>query len=192
MRLVRSSFAIGMSAALVLGAALAGSAILSVDPKKESAGGANRPVWAQAEWLFPNDPWGKGKAFRCKAPDCDSEVHLYVRAKLGFCNCTTGVADDEDLRGMGDLQLIAGQATPVGAGRPITIGSMNGRTRIYRVVSSQGGNQTVISIVFNQRCDMVAATAVLSHGGSPLTEPAVLDFLNSDTILKWVDTTLGL
>jgi hypothetical protein len=55
---------------------------------------------------------GRGKAFRCKAADCGGEVQLYVRAKLSFSNCATGVADDGDLEQMGDL---IGKATPVAA-----------------------------------------------------------------------------
>ncbi|MGY4506290.1 hypothetical protein ACVWYH_010247 [Bradyrhizobium sp. GM24.11] len=68
-----------------------------------AASGEIRPVWTETDWPFGADPWGKGKAFRCKADDCGGEVQLYVRAKLGFCNCATGVADDADLEQMGDL-----------------------------------------------------------------------------------------
>ena len=66
---------------------------------RHAAATATAPVWTEIAWPFPNDPWGKGKAFRCRAADCGAEVNVYLRAKIGFCNCTTGVADDEDLRG---------------------------------------------------------------------------------------------
>jgi hypothetical protein len=56
-----------------------------------------RPVWTEVKWPFPIDQWGTGRAFVCKAGDCGSEVKLYLRAKLGSCNCATGVADDADL-----------------------------------------------------------------------------------------------
>jgi hypothetical protein len=46
-------------------------------------------------------------------------VNIYLRAKLGFCNCTTGVADDDDLDRMGDLYLIGD--SPLGAGRQINV-----------------------------------------------------------------------
>jgi len=49
---------------------------------------------------------GKGKAFQCKAADCGTEINLYLRAKIGFCNCTTGVADDEELERLSDFDLI--------------------------------------------------------------------------------------
>src|SRR5580704_17376624 len=62
-----------------------------------------RPVWTEAAWPFPVDQWGGGWAFQCKAADCGIDVKLYLRPKIGFCNCQTGVADDEELDRVGDL-----------------------------------------------------------------------------------------
>ena len=31
------------------------------------------PVWAEIDWPFPMDEWGKGKAFRCAAADCGTD-----------------------------------------------------------------------------------------------------------------------
>lgn len=153
-----------------------------------AASGETRPVWTETDWPFGADPWGKGKAFRCKAADCGGEVQLYVRAKLGFCNCATGVADDADLEQMGDLALI-GTATPIGAGREIIVGPMRGRSRAYRV---EGNRNAALSLAFNQRCDMVAATALVGPGAPASLELAVLAFLNSDRMLKWAEIALGL
>jgi hypothetical protein len=153
-----------------------------------AASGEVRPVWTEIDWPFGADPWGKGKAFRCKAEDCGGEVQLYVRPKLGFCNCATGVADDGDLEQMGDLPLI-GKATPTAAGREIVVGPMRGRSRAYRV---EGNPKAALSLAFNQRCDMVAATALLAPGATASLEPAVLAFLNSDRMLKWAEIALGL
>ena len=63
----------------------------------------SRPVWTEAQWPFAADEWGKGKAFRCEAANCGVEVNLYIRAKIGFCNCTTGVSDDEELDRLADF-----------------------------------------------------------------------------------------
>ena len=41
-------------------------------------------VWYEAQWPFPVDEWGKGKAFRCEAANCGVAVDLYIRAKIGF------------------------------------------------------------------------------------------------------------
>ncbi|WP_046866251.1 hypothetical protein [Microvirga massiliensis] len=151
-----------------------------------------RPVWTETRWPFPVDPWGKGKAFRCKALDCGNEVNLYVRAKLGFCNCTSGIADDADLDRMDDLELIDHQAMPLGTGRPITVGSMQGRSRAYSLSGSQNRNDAAISIAFNERCDMVAATVLLRSGALATIEPIVINFLNSEPMLQWAEVTLGL
>ena len=188
MRVNARILVIAVSAVLVFAAAITASALLRGGSGDEGMSSRPiQPVWAETHWPFPVDPWGKGKAFQCKARDCGSEVHVYVRAKLGFCNCTTGIADDEDLDRMGDLDLIGGGATPNGAGRPITVGSMRGRSRIYSV-----SDRTVIAIAFNERCDMVAATTLLKHKPASAIESAVIDFLNSETMLKWTDVTLGL
>jgi len=192
MRLTGRSFAIVVSAALALVAAIAVSAVRSGDVAKESAPRALHPVWTEASWPFPVDPWGKGKAYRCKAADCGSEVQLYVRAKLGFCNCATGIADDTDLEQMGDLAMIGGQTKPLAAGRPITVGIMQGRARAYGVSGAQTQSEGAISLAYNQRCDMVAATVLLQHGAPTSIEPAVLAFLNSEMMLKWAEMTLGL
>lgn len=183
-----------VAAAVLAAAGALGLAGLSASraPTTDAARAASKPVWIETSWPFPVDPWGKGKAFRCKALDCGGEVHLYVRAKLGFCNCATGIADDADLDRMGDLELFGRQATPLGAGRPISVASMQGRARAYNLGGSQDRKETVISIAFNDRCDMVAATALVESGALATIEPAVMDLLNSARILKWVEATLGL
>ena len=72
------------------------------------AGGtpAAHPAWTEVKWPFPIDQWGTGRAFACKAADCGAEVSLYLRAKLGSCNCTTGIAEDADLDRMSDFDLV--------------------------------------------------------------------------------------
>lgn len=158
---------------------------------QQAAATATAPVWTEVAWPFPIDPWGKGKAFRCKAADCGTEVNIYLRAKMGFCNCTTGVADDDDLDRMGDLVLV-GEATPLGTGRPISIAWMKGRSRAYALNARNPPGKTAISVVFNERCDMIAATAVLGHDRPAATEPSVIEFLNGNTVMRWAETTLGL
>src|SRR5438105_12173048 len=68
---------------------------------------ALRPVWSEVKWPFPLDQWGTGRAFRCQAANCGAEINLYLRAKLGFCNCATGVSDDDELDRVGDLELFS-------------------------------------------------------------------------------------
>ena len=90
---------------------------------------------------------------------------------------------------MSDFELI-GEASPLGAGRQINVGRMQGRSRVYALGKPAG--KTAISVAFNDRCDMVVATAVLPHDRPESIEPGVLSFLNSETVLRWAEVTLGI
>jgi len=186
---MRRAAAIAVAAAS-LGSVLA-AAVLWFGLPQHAAATATVPVWTEVAWPFPMDQWGKGKAFRCRASDCGAEVNIYLRAKIGFCNCTTGVVDDEDLDRMGDLDLV-GVASPLGTGRPIGIAWMKGRSRAYMLNARNPLGKTVISVVYNERCDMIAATAVLGHDRPEMTEPSVMEFLNGSTVMRWAEVTLGL
>jgi hypothetical protein len=153
---------------------------------------AVRPVWAEVKWPFPIDQWGTGRAFACKAADCGTDVNLYLRAKLGSCNCTTGVADDVDLDRMSDFDLVGGEVLPFGAGRPITIAWMKGRSRAYALTGRKRPGESAISVALNDRCDMIVATVVLPHDRPATIEPGVMEFLNSRTVLHWAEVALGI
>jgi hypothetical protein len=157
-----------------------------------AARSAPHPVWTEMQWPFPVDQWGRGKAFRCKPADCGAEIKLYLRAKIGLCNCTSGVADDADLDRMSDFDLVDGEIAPLGAGRPIAIAWMNGRIRAYTLTTPNSSGKTAISVAFNDRCDMIVATVVLPHDRPTTIEPGVIQFLNSGTVLRWAEITLGL
>jgi hypothetical protein len=47
-------------------------------------------------------------------------------------------------------------------------------------------------VAFNDRCDMIVATVVLPHDQPAMIEPGVMDFLNSGTVLRWAEITLGI
>ena len=149
------------------------------------------PVWTEVAWPFPIDEWGKGKAFACRAADCGTEVDVYVRAKIGFCNCTTGVADDAELERLSDFDLVGGQVAALDDGGPIAVGWMKGRSRAYGISDSRGG-RSALSIAFNNDCDAIVATAVLGRNRRAKIEPQVIGFLNGDTVLQWAKVTLGL
>src|SRR5580700_4133854 len=74
------------------------------------------PVFAEEPWPFLLDQWGVGKAFACMPADCGVKVEVFVRPKIGFCNCSTGVSDDQELERVADTDLIAAQTRPLGAG----------------------------------------------------------------------------
>ena len=146
--------------------------------------------WAEVAWPFPMDQWGRGTAFRCKAADCGAEIMVYLRPKIGFCNCATGVSDDAELDRVADVSLFDDRYTALAPGREIKVGRMAGRSRPY--VVEAGNRAKVLAIAFNERCDVVAATAVIAHAEPTAFEPAVLAFLNGDTVLRWTEVKLGL
>ena len=125
-----------------------------------------RPVWTEAAWPFPIDQWGEGWAYQCKAADCGIDVNVYLRPKIGFCNCQTGVADDEELDRVSDLDLVGSESSALGPGRPITVHGMKGRSRGYTVAAPSA--KSVLSLAFNNRCDVIVATVVA--GDEPVVQ----------------------
>ena len=82
----------------VIGLALAGAALSLVAGSPSTAVTETdvRPRWVEVNWPFAIDQWGSGRAYTCRAADCGTNVDLYLRRKLGFCNCR-GVEDDDSL-----------------------------------------------------------------------------------------------
>ena len=175
---------------LALGVVLAGDATTSGFAQRASAAEPARAVWSEVKWPFPLDQWGLGKAFRCAPADCGTEVSVYLRANIGFCNCATGVSDDMELDRVGDLELLSDKFKGLRDGRPITVGWMNGRSRPYQVAVRYGAPRTALAIAFNDKCDVVVATVVADD--VPAAERAALAFLNGDVVRRWVEKELGL
>jgi hypothetical protein len=147
------------------------------------------PVWTEVVWPFPIDEWGKGKAFRCDASDCGVAVNLYIRAKIGFCNCATGVADDAELERLSDFRLIGEKLAALGAGQAIKVAWMKGRSRAYAIDNSQN---SALAVAFNDRCDAIVGTAVVAHPRPVAIEPGLVEFLNGKTVMDWATAALGL
>jgi hypothetical protein len=179
---------IAIALAFGIGGAVALVATGGFKPATRSeAAHASQPVWREVPWPFPMDEWGKGKSYRCSAAKCGTEVNVYLRAKIGFCNCASGVAHDADLDRLSDLALIGAQAAPLGGGRPIAVGWMKGRARPYQI-----GGATAVSTAFHNECDALVATAVYNRAPHAEIDRAVLGFLNSRTALDWARVELGL
>jgi hypothetical protein len=180
--------AIAVSVAALLAGSVAGILLLRRDAPGPTV--AATAVWSETAWPFPIDQFGKGKAFHCRAADCGTEVNLYIRAKIGFCNCTTGVADDEELGRISDFALFEMRLAALGPGQPIAVAWMKGRSRAFSIDGAAA--KSALSVGFNDRCDAIVATAVLGHDRPDKIEPALLAFLNSRTVLRWAEVTLGL
>ena len=99
-----------------LGSVLAAAVLMWSGLPRHAAATATAPVWTETPWPFPNDPWGKGKAFRCKATDCGTEVNVYLRDIAEVRDAT------EDLR---------------------SFTRINGRPGIRMQVQKQSGQNTV-------------------------------------------------
>jgi hypothetical protein len=152
----------------------------------------SHPKWAEVQWPHPTDEWGKGKAFRCEAADCGVEINLYIRAKIGFCNCKTGVSDDDELDRLSDFRLMGETPSVLGPGHPINVAWMKGRSRAYAIADPYRARNSALAVAFNDRCDAVVATAVVAQDRPAAIEPSVIAFLNSETIVHWAEVTLGL
>ena len=182
--------AFAIATAVAIAAMVGGyAAFLHAQTQHGSAG--HRPIWTEIEWPFPLDLWGPGPAFRCKAADCGSEVHLYLRAKIGFCNCTSAI-DDEMVDRVGDVDLLASKREALAPGRVINVRSMKGRSRGYAVSGRGATAKSALSIAFHDRCDLIVATAAIGSDRPSELEGAVLQFLNSDLVFRWAEATLGL
>jgi hypothetical protein len=156
----------------------------------------DRPVWTEVVWPFPVDEWGGGWAFQCKAADCGIDVDLCVRPKIGFCNCKTGVATDEELDRVSDIVLLGSEISAFGPGRPVKVKWMKGRSRAYEIAARWGSDRSAKSLLslafnpFNNTCDLIVATVVA--GDEPIAqEQAVLEFLNGDLVRHYAEELLG-
>jgi hypothetical protein len=147
---------------------------LTAKPQDLPPASAREPVWTEAAWPFPIDQWGQGWAYQCKAADCGVEINLYLRPKIGFCNCQTGVADDAELDRVSDLDLVGSKRSAPAPGHPITVHWMKGRSCGYKVVGS--AKPALEQLAFNDKCDRIVATVIA--GNEPVVqEQAVLKFL---------------
>ena len=102
--------------------------------------------WREIAWPFPRDAWPTGRAFRCDAASCGGMAEIYVRPKIGFCNCDTGVADDDEVDRVADLDLISERFVPVEAGRVVRVADMSGRSRAYDLDMADGSRHAAIGI----------------------------------------------
>jgi hypothetical protein len=151
----------------------------------------DQPVWTEVVWPFPIDEWGGGGwAFQCKAADCGTEVNLFLRPKIGFCNCQAGVADDEELDRVSDTELFGSERSALGPGKPIKVGWMKGRSRGYKLGSDRSA-KSLLSLAFNpfnRTCDVFVASVVADE---PVArEQAVLEFLDGDLVRHYAEELL--
>ena len=176
--------------ALPVMVALAGGVSADGLPAAGTANGPLQPHWTELKWPFPVDQWGSGRAFRCDAAACGVTVELYLRPKIGFCNCAKGVYEDAELDRVGDVALIGPQFSGIGDGQRVTVGWMKGRSRVFAVSGPYQAPGAAAAIAFNDKCDVVVAT-VMADAELARGARQALQFLNSEFVLRWARTELG-
>src|SRR5437868_7242495 len=170
-----------VSAAVALGALSGAAAYQYVAPRQDEQKGE----WQEIAWPFARDGWPAGKAFRCGAAACGGEVVLYVRPKMGFCNCDRGVADDDEDDRVADLDLMSEHFAPLAPGGLVRVADMTGRIRAYDLKMSDGLRHTAVGIAVSRRCDLLVAVAH-GKGDAPEVRRAALDFLGTREMTRWV------
>src|SRR5665213_1910239 len=129
--------------------------------------------------------WPAGRAFRCDAALCGEDVELYVRPKIGFCNCDSGVADDDEVDRVADLDLMSERFVPLEAGKVIRVAEMPGRIRAYDLTMADGSRHTAIGIAVSHRCDLLVAVAQ-GKGNAADVERAAMAFLGTEEMARWM------
>ena len=143
--------------------------------------------WQEISWPFPRDGWPAGRAFRCA--DCGG-VELYVRPKIGFCNCDTGVADDDEVDRVADLDLISERFAPLAPGHLIRVADLAGRSRAYDLDMPGGIRHSAVGIAVSHRCDLLVAVVQGSAQPGELQREAVA-FLTTERMKHWTMAALG-
>jgi hypothetical protein len=187
----RAPFAIGLAAGVVVAGSAAVWGVWAPAPPSATPSAAMEPVWTETKWPFLQDQWGIGKAFVCMPADCGVKIELLIRPKIGFCNCSTGVSDDNELERVADTDLFSPKVKPLGPGSPVKIGWMRGLSRAY-LASDDKPNERMLSVAFNDECDVVVAVASLGTADPNAVTPAILSFLNSRPMVLWAKKELGL
>jgi hypothetical protein len=145
--------------------------------------------WREIAWPFPRDGWPAGRAFRCSGALCGNAIELYVRPKIGFCNCDSGVADDDEVDRVADLDLISERFTPLAPGRVVRVADLPGRIRRYGLHMSDGAWHAAIGIAVSRRCDLLVAVAQ-GKASAPEVQRIALEFLATDAVTKWMVSSL--
>lgn len=149
-----------------------------------------RGGWQEIAWPYPRDGWPPGRAYRCDAASCGEEIDLYVRPKLGFCNCDSGVADDDEVDRVADLDLVSERFIPIAPGKVVHVANMAGRMRAYDLQMADGTRRRAIGIAASRRCDLLVAV-VLSKVSSTGAAGMALNLLDSEVMAAWMMASMS-
>jgi hypothetical protein len=161
------------------------AALLSIDP---SSG------WRETVWPLRRDPWWPSKSFTCAKAACGAKLDLYLRVKVGFCDCARGIADDPELERISDFLELASRIHANSAGKKLDAIGLKGRSRPYTMVATgpEQLRRDAMLLGLNSGCDAVVATAIHDGGAPSEVEAAMVAFLARTEVLRWTRTALGL
>jgi hypothetical protein len=145
--------------------------------------------WREIAWPFPRDGWPAGRAFRCATALCGGEIELYVRPKIGFCNCDSGVADDDEVDRVADLDLISEKFVALEPGNVVQVAGMSGRIRNYSLRMQDGSRHIAAGLAVSRRCDLLVAVAQ-GKGKATGVQRAALGFLAKADVTQWMTAAL--
>jgi hypothetical protein len=145
--------------------------------------------WREIAWPFPRDGWPAGRAFRCDTALCGEAIELYVRPKIGFCNCDSGVADDDEVDRVADLDLISARFVATEPGNVVQVAGMSGRIRNYSLQMQDGSQHTAAGIAVSRRCDLLVVVAQ-GKGEAAGLQRAALDLLAKADVTQWMTAAL--
>ena len=83
-----------------------------------------------------------------------------MRPKIGFCNCDSGVADDDEVDRVADLDLISERFAPLRAGQRWSASpTCPDASRAYDLQMPDGSQHAAVGIAVSHRCDLLVAVA---------------------------------
>ena len=174
----------------VLGLAVAAAGAVGAVPRAGQTS-AGQVGWQETLWPFPRDAWPVGRAFRCGGAGCGGAMEVYIRPKVGFCNCATGVSGDAEVDGVSDLDMLSPEFRPRAAGQPAAAAGMAGRTRRYVLTSADGREHDAAGFALAAGCDLVVAAALGPAAGTDAGRDAILALLASPDVAGWIRSKLG-
>jgi hypothetical protein len=90
-----------------------------------------------------------------------------------------------------DTDLVSPNTRPIGQSQPVKIGWMRGLARPYGVSDGETG-ETLLSVAYNNECDVVVAVATLADADPAAVTPKLVAFLSTEPMLHWARRELGL
>ena len=146
--------------------------------------------WREIRWPFPRDAWPSGKAFTCIDASCGGGAVLSVRVKIGFCNCDTGIRDDDEVDNVADVDMVTPDFVPSGPGEAIRVANFPGRIRSYGY-NAEGKSRTALGLALARKCDLIAISVNSPKMDEAALRRKVVERLQSPDLLKWINRQLG-